>query len=330
MGNGICFDTLNGAQYIFQQFCTPAICSVPDCGQIKYIPTIGGNATYLAIFVLLLIAQLFLCIRYKTWGFLVGMFGGLTLEVLGYGGRVWLHDNIFNFNAFLLYLICLTIAPAFLSGSIYICLGRIVTINGNHLSRFSPKTYAIVFVSCDILSLVLQAAGGALAAQANTQSQENAGVDIMIAGLAYQVFSLLLFLVLWADFAMRARKATEDQKTSEYADLRASALFRFFQYALLIATVLILIRSIYRVTELQGGFGGTIANNQASFMVFEGPMIILAVLGLTIFHPGLILKEVWRTSEFSFSSKKTPHVEHYNMQAGKDDHSSRSELRPSM
>ena len=231
-GGGVCPFTLNGQESILQQFCTPATCSVKDCGQINYIPNLGANAFYMTVFLLLLISQIFLCARYKTWGFLIGMFGGITLEVLGYGGRIWLHNNIFNFNGFLLYLIPLTIGPAFLSGSIYICLGRIVTVNGLHLSRFSPKTYAITFVGCDVFSLILQAAGGALAAEANTKSDENIGADIMIAGLSFQVFSLLLFLALWGDFAMRIHKATEDQKDTRYAALRASSWFRYFQYCM--------------------------------------------------------------------------------------------------
>lgn len=345
-----CFATLNGAEFILQDDCTPSICSVQVCGQIEYIPNLGGNAFYMAVLIILLLAQLFLCIRYKTWGFLVGMFGGLVLEILGYGGRVWLHNNIFNFNAFLLYLIPLTIGPAFLSGSIYICLGRIVNINGAHLSRFSAKTYAVVFVSSDIFSLVLQAVGGALASEADTKSQQDTGVNIMIAGLAYQVFSLLLFLVLWGDFVLRIRKAGEDQKSPQYAALRRSKYFLYFQFgtyifvsifpaeaiinaklitALLISTLLILIRSTYRVIELQGGFGGSIANNEPSFMILEGPMIIIAVLLVTICHPGLVLKDAWQTASFSFRSNKG-NVDQYQMSGGKDSPSNHSDLRGAM
>ena len=59
---------------------------------------------------------------------------------------------------------------------------------------------------------------------------------------------------------------------------------------------MIYIRSIYRIAELQGGFSGKIANNQASFMIFEGPMIIIAVTALTIFHPGRVFNGLWKAS----------------------------------
>jgi hypothetical protein len=60
------------------------------------------------------------------------------------------------------YLICLTIAPVFISAAIYLCLTRIIGLYGSHLARFKPRTIAIAFMSSDFLSLVLQAIGGAM------------------------------------------------------------------------------------------------------------------------------------------------------------------------
>lgn len=78
----------------------PSKCTISTCPasfrQIQYTPSLAGNAFYLAVFCLILVAQLFLGIRYKTWGFLAGMVGGLALEILGYLARVKLHDNPFS------------------------------------------------------------------------------------------------------------------------------------------------------------------------------------------------------------------------------------------
>ena len=59
--------------------------------------------------------------------------------------------------------------------------------------------------------------------------------------------------------------------------------------ALAISTICILIRSIYRVIELQDGFQSAVASNEILFMILEGPMIIIATGLLTIYHPGSIL-----------------------------------------
>lgn len=81
--------------------CTVETCSL-SCAQVKYLPTLAGNVVYAAAFGLLLIAQLRLGIKYKTWGFMVGMLCGLILEVVGYAGRIMLHENPFDFNNFIM------------------------------------------------------------------------------------------------------------------------------------------------------------------------------------------------------------------------------------
>jgi hypothetical protein len=84
----------------------------------SYLPSLPGNAIYAAIFVIYIVAQLCLGIKHKTWGYMVAMVTGLVLEVIGYVGRVMLHNSPFNNNDFLIYLVTLTIAPALLSASV--------------------------------------------------------------------------------------------------------------------------------------------------------------------------------------------------------------------
>jgi len=283
--------------------CTISTCSI-QCGQVKFIPTLSGNVAYATIMGLLLLAQLFLGIKFRTWGFMVGMVCGLILEVIGYAGRILLHYNPFDFNNFLLYLIPLTIGPAFLSGSIYLCLIRIVVVYGQNISRLRPRTYAIVFMTCDFFSLILQGAGGGISATADTVNLGNIGRYVMIAGLAFQVFSLSLFMILWLDFSLRLKSYHQGLQDARFVHLReGTGKFKAFIYALWLATILILIRSIYRVVELQSGYSGTVANNEVAFMILEGPMIFIAVLLLAILHPGIAFDGYWQAASWSLKQK---------------------------
>lgn len=142
-------------------------------------------------------------------------------------------------------------------------------------------------MTSDFISLALQGAGGGLAATANNSSGSETGRAIMIAGVVFQVISLLIFMGLWLEFVLRLRRSSASAKDPRFAELRGTKKFAWFQYALAAAVALIFIRSVYRVAELQQGFNGPIANNQVSFMVLEGPMIFLAVLAMTILHPGI-------------------------------------------
>jgi hypothetical protein len=81
--------------------CTLKTCSLLQAHYL-YLPNLGGNALYAAIFGLALIAQIGLGIRCRSWGFLGGMFGGLVLEIIGYVGRIQMHSNPFIDQPFLM------------------------------------------------------------------------------------------------------------------------------------------------------------------------------------------------------------------------------------
>lgn len=206
------------------------------------------------------------------------------------------------------YLVPLTIAPAFLSGALYLCLSRIVIVYGQHISRFSARTYAITFMISDFISLVLQGAGGGIAATANDHSGSETGRGIMVAGVVFQVVSLLFYMGLWLEFIIRLRKTNESTKDVRFIELRNTKKFAWFQYALGAAVVLIFIRSVYRVAELQQGFDGPIANDEVSFMILEGPFIFLAVLAVTAMHPGYSFSGQWGRANWSIKQSRKASV----------------------
>lgn len=75
---------------------------------------------------------------------------------------------------------------------------------------------------------------------------------------------------------------------------------------LFVASVTILIRSIYRCVELAGGFNGTLfVSDEALFMVLEGAMIVIATVALTALHPAVCFQGVWHEANFSFRMKKS-------------------------
>jgi RTA1 like protein len=291
-----------------------AICNITLCdltlAHFDYIPSLGGNTFYATIFGIYIIANIYLGIRHKAWGYMAAMFFGLVGEVIGYIARILLNQNPFDptGNNFLIYLVCLTIAPAFLSAAIYLTLARIVVIYGKHLSRFRPGTYTLIFCSCDLFSLVLQAAGGGIASGATTQSQDQMGINIMIAGLSFQVFSLALFAAFCAEFAYRLWKNPQSW-SMEHASLYKSKLFKAFLCGLCVATLTIFIRSCFRVAELSGGFHGPLANNQISFMILDGAMIVIATSCLTWLHPGVAFQGALESANFTFRTRKVGDVE---------------------
>lgn len=81
--------------------CTLQTCPL-SAAYIEYLPNLAGNIFFVALFAILLVGQLGAGILFRTWTFMVPMVAGLILEIIGYLGRVLLHNNPFDFNSFLM------------------------------------------------------------------------------------------------------------------------------------------------------------------------------------------------------------------------------------
>lgn len=128
------------------------------------------------------------------------------------------------------YLSCLTISPVFFAAAVYLCLSQIVVIYGSEYSRFRPRTYTILFITCDFISLILQAVGGVIADTNLTDlPMQLTGVHVMVGGLAFQVSSLLLFALLSAEYAWRVKRQKKARMT-EYIHISNRKCFHCFLY----------------------------------------------------------------------------------------------------
>jgi hypothetical protein len=201
------------------------------------------------------------------------------------------------------YLVCLTIGPAFLSAAVYLCLARIVVAYGEDLSRFSPRFYTVTFITFDFIALLLQAVGGGIASGATTASSDKMGINIMVAGVGWQVASLGIFAILCAEFGWRVYRSSESQRNPNFALLRNTFRFKAFLWTLGLATLGIFVRSVFRCAELRAGFHGKLANQQITFMILEGAMIVSACILLTVFHPGLSFQGRWHDASWSLGKK---------------------------
>ena len=137
--------------------CTPDICPI-DSSFYYYRVSLAANATFLALFGL----SFFLFGATAIWtfkrstrsdhAFTFAMLAGCLLEILGYVGRIMSWDDQWSEDGFLMQIVCLTIAPAFLAGGIYLCLRRIVGAFGAQNSRLKPKMYTRIVSSSHLLT----------------------------------------------------------------------------------------------------------------------------------------------------------------------------------
>jgi hypothetical protein len=74
--------------------------------------------------------------------------------------------------------------------------------------------------------------------------------------------------------------------------------------ALGFATIPIITRSIFRAIELSNGFSGALANNEVLYMILEPPMISLAVIALSLCHPGVCFQGSWSSAKSAYKDAR--------------------------
>lgn len=146
--------------------------------------------------------------------------------------------------------------------------------------------------------MILQAAGGALSAwYASREEMPDNGNFTMMAGLSFQAFTLLVFLTLSGDFAVRTLRAVRRHGTvalNEDASsrrLRRSKRFRAMLFSLAFSALLIFMRSLYRVIEISEGWKGELMTTEKFVIMLEAIPVAVSGLFLCAFHPAVCFKQ---------------------------------------
>ncbi|RHZ47503.1 hypothetical protein CDV55_101538 [Aspergillus turcosus] len=268
------------------------ICPV-EATTYGYYPNLGGNIFFAVFFGILALFQLGIGIYYRTWTFMVGVAAGAILELAGYIGRVQMHSNPWNSSAFKLQIVCLVLAPTFVAAGIYLTLKHIILALGPEHSRLKPQLFTWIFIGCDVGSLILQAAGGGVAAAAGSTDRKllQAGDDIIITGIAFQVATMSVCGLLGLEFFIRYWRRGPGF-ASEKALTSLGRNIKWVIVAEVLAYFTVLIRCVYRIPEMAGGWGNPLMQKEDEFLVLDGMMIAVAILALTILHPGFFFGSI--------------------------------------
>ncbi|KAE8133711.1 RTA1 like protein-domain-containing protein [Aspergillus pseudotamarii] len=272
------------------QTCTEVtpLCPV-EATTYGYYPNYGGNIFFTVFYGVCGIFQLGFGIYFRSWTLMVALVVGTLLEMAGYIGRVLMNKNPWDSGAFKLQIVAIILGPTFIAAGIYLTLKHIILSLGPEHSRLKPKLFTWIFIGCDIGSLILQAAGGGVAAAAGSDQRDllNAGNDIIITGIAFQVATMSVCGLLALDFFIRYLRRGSGEKVLDGTNGRNN--IKLVVIADIFAYFTVLIRCIYRIPEMAGGWGNPLMQKEDEFLVLDGMMVALAVLALTVFHPGLFL-----------------------------------------
>ncbi|GAB1312722.1 Sphingoid long-chain base transporter RSB1 [Madurella fahalii] len=227
------------------------------------------------LFSIYFLVHLFQVIRYRTMYFVTFPIG-LGFEIVGYIARcLSAKANPYNLIYFILQYFFIVTAPVFLAAGIYTILSALIHRLGRAYSLLPPTVVLWFFISSDVIATITQIVGAALIGVRQKQREDpTAANNILLGGLAYQVFSIGTFIILSSVFIFRAR-----------AQIKESGL-ALFTASFFAATLLVYLRTVFRLAETAEGLGGNLSTREVYFGTLEFLPIVLAVPLLAIWHPG--------------------------------------------
>jgi hypothetical protein len=148
------------------------------------------------------------------------------------------------------------------------------------LIRFS------VFVIADVLTIATQVAGAALIGVAESRSARNEDSpvtpnqanDILLAGLAVQSASFLVFLILLAIVTFRLRRRRNTAMEPDYRPgIQAKNIGRDVLVVLALSALLIFLRTLFRLAETAYGVFSEVSTNENYFTALEYVPVVAAL-----------------------------------------------------
>ncbi|KAF4840282.1 Protein RTM1 [Colletotrichum siamense] len=262
--------------------------SSPDPGEFvsyHYDPSLPAACVFIALLGISFALHVFQVVKFRVWYFVPFMIG-CCFEIVGYIGRALSATETpdWTTTAYTIQSLTLLLGSALLAASVYMVLGRLIRfLEAEHLALIRTKWLTKIFVLGDIISFVTQGAGGAILSRAKLLSDVDLGENIIIAGLAVQIAFFGVFIIVIRLFHYRINRSPT--KPCNSVTLRR----RPFIWILYGASVLIMVRSVFRVAEYVTGSDGPLMTSEVYIYVFDAALMFLVAAIFNLFRPGKII-----------------------------------------
>ncbi|KAL5611362.1 hypothetical protein FOBRF1_007479 [Fusarium oxysporum] len=253
----------------------------------SYDPSLGEALVFTLLFLASAGYHMWQVWRLRSWYF-IPFVVGCFLEVGGYTGRAISateETNYWTLVPFIMQNLLLLIGPPFYAVSIYMVLGRLIAVlNAEQYSIIKLKWLTKFFLIGDVLSILAQAAGGGMLSSADTKEALDQAKMIVLIGLGVQIVFFSLFLVATVIFHYRIHRrptAKSCKMTSPWKKLLM---------VLYGTSLLIMLRSIFRVAEYAGGKEGELMIKEFYIYIFDAVPMIMVSVAFNFFHPAGIIQ----------------------------------------
>ncbi|EUC28131.1 hypothetical protein COCCADRAFT_41301 [Bipolaris zeicola 26-R-13] len=217
----------------------------------RYNPSMAAAVIFIILFFLVTTLHFYQMMRTRTWisiPFVLGGIFGRSLLTLDYPPS--------------------GCAPALFAASIYMMLGRIILVTDGESHSLIPKKW---------LTKLLGAGGGIMAS--GSIESIHTREKIINAGLVVQHLFFSFFITACVIFHARLVQQPTSQVYSQ------SLPWERQLYALYVASLLILVRCIFRLTEYAQGNSGYLISHEVFLYVFDAVLIFATMVWMAWVHP---------------------------------------------
>ncbi|EQB54795.1 hypothetical protein CGLO_05333 [Colletotrichum gloeosporioides Cg-14] len=261
-----------------------------------YDPSLPAACTFIALFGISFALHVFQMIKFRAWYFVPFLIGCCC-----YIGRALSATETPNWTttSYTIQSLTLLLGPALLAASIYMVFGRLTWfLEAEHLALIRTKWLTKIFVLGDVISFVTQGAGGAILSRAKSLSDVDLGENIIIAGLAVQIAFFGVFIIVICLFHYRINRSPTCPCNS------VTLGWRPFIWILYGASILIMVRSVFRVAEYVTGSNGPLMASEVYIYVFDAAFMFMVAAMFNLCHPGKIIRMDHKLTAISESSMR--------------------------
>ncbi|KIW92239.1 uncharacterized protein Z519_07223 [Cladophialophora bantiana CBS 173.52] len=248
----------------------------------RYDPSLAAAVISVILFALASFLHTYQLLRTRTWFFIPFCVGGY-FEAIGYIGRAMGSQESPNWSvgAFVLQSVLILVAPALFAATIYMELGRIILLtDGAAHSILNPRWLTKIFVAGDVFSFLMQASGGGIMA-GGTESSMNTGKNIIIGGLVIQVIFFSFFVIVGLAFHLRMHQVPSPRVL---ADINIAVAWKKHIYTLYGGSLLILVRSVFRLVEYGQGNAGYLISHEVFLYIFDAVLMFATMVLFAVVH----------------------------------------------
>ncbi|PLN80227.1 RTA1 like protein [Aspergillus taichungensis] len=254
----------------------------------RYVPSRAAAILFLVLFIVTTAYHIYQVVRMRSWYMIVFVTGGI-FQIIGYICRILAHDDNKSIPIYSVQTILILLAPLLYAASIYMTLGRLIRYLGAESQSLIPtKWLTKIFLVGDVVAFLMQAAGGGIMASGTIKAMDT-GENITIAGLCVQLLFFSVFIITSAVSHLRIRKnptPTSLEVTS--MDWRKTT-WKTIMLVLYTSSVLILIRSVFRLVEYVQGNAGYLISHEVFMYVFDSMLMFLTMIVMSVYHPSKLL-----------------------------------------